>query len=75
LEDRSVGGNPVELLAESKDIIRQHLMETHGTNRESQDRTRRLQDDLDLQNQRRDELERILHEKDAAYEELLCESP
>lgn len=56
---------------ESKDAIRQHLLIIQSVQRDSQDRLRRLQDDVDVQQQRREELERILLEKDAAYEDLL----
>jgi hypothetical protein len=62
---------PVELLSESKDVIRQHLLMSQSAQRDSQDRLRRLQDDVEVQQQRREELERILVEKDAAYEDLL----
>ena len=71
LDGAATASRPIELLSESKDIIRQHLLMSQSAQRDSQDRLRRLQDDVDVQQQRREELERILLEKDAAYEDLL----
>jgi len=73
LEDHTREANPVALLSESKDVIRRSLLEMHTAHRESQDRLRRLQDDAELQVEKQEELERILSEKDAAYEDLLGE--
>jgi Mg2+ and Co2+ transporter CorA len=74
LEDRTSEANSVTLLSESKDIIRRSLLEMNTAYRESQDRLRRLQDDAELQVEKQEELERILSEKDAAYEDLLGET-
>jgi kinesin family protein 5 len=74
LDDHSMEANPSGLLSESKDVIRRSLLEMHTAHRELQDRLRRLQDDAELQVERREELERILSEKDAAYEDLLGET-
>ncbi|KAG7571473.1 hypothetical protein FFLO_00656 [Filobasidium floriforme] len=73
LDGGAAEARPAELLSESKDVIRQHLLVSQTAQRDSQDRLRRLQDDVEVQQQRREELERILVEKDAAYEDLLAQ--
>jgi hypothetical protein len=73
LDGGAAEARPAALLSESKDVIRQHLLVSQTAQRDSQDRLRRLQDDVEVQQQRREELERILVEKDAAYEDLLAQ--
>lgn len=71
--DPKSAANP-DFINESTQIIRGHLMENQGVLRESHEKLRRLQDELDLQDQKREEYERILLEKDSAYDDLLGKS-
>jgi hypothetical protein len=72
LDDASISdGAKSVLVLGSKDSIRRHLVENQTILRDYQDRIRRNQDDLELQDQRRQEMERLLVEKDANYESLL----
>lgn len=58
-------------IVDSRETIRRHLADNQGIVRDLQDRLRRSQEDLELQEQQKDQLEQLLSQRDAAYDKLI----
>lgn len=61
------------LLVQSRDLIRKHLFDSQSASSQLQDRLRQAQEDIEMLNQGRSELEELLAERGAAYEDLLAQ--
>lgn len=62
-----------EIVIDARETIRRHLADNQTIIRDLQDKLRRNQEDTELQIQRGDDLQELLEQRDAAYEDLLSE--
>jgi hypothetical protein len=62
-----------DIVVEARETIRRHLLDNQTIIRDLQDKLRRSQEDAELQAQRSDDLQDLLEQRDAAYEELFAE--
>nr|XP_018264092.1 kinesin [Kwoniella dejecticola CBS 10117]OBR86250.1 kinesin [Kwoniella dejecticola CBS 10117] len=70
LETRD-SASAVDISNQTRELVRSALAENQDIVRDLQERLRLAQEESDLQNKRRNEVERMLSRRDAAYEELL----
>ncbi|WVW83416.1 hypothetical protein I302_105436 [Kwoniella bestiolae CBS 10118] len=71
LESRDSTSSAEQISLQTKDLVRSALAENQDIVRDLQERLRLAQEEADLQNKRRSEVEKMLGKRDAAYEELL----
>ena len=71
LESAKEQGTAAELGGQTRDLIRAHLAENQDLVRDLQERLRLAHEESEIQAQRRNEVEKLLSKRDAAYEELL----
>nr|XP_019002357.1 kinesin [Kwoniella mangroviensis CBS 8507]OCF65818.1 kinesin [Kwoniella mangroviensis CBS 8507] len=71
LESRDNTNSAEEIQSQTRELVRSALAENQDIVRDLQERLRLAQEEADLQNKRRSEVEKMLGKRDAAYEELL----